>query len=163
MKEIITDFFWEGNRPKVAYNVLIQNIENGGLKLPDFETKVKALQITWVNRMTSSSNAKWKAFPKYFYKCCNLNVLFNSNIDITKQNKDIPNFYKSVYTSWSIVHSTAPKTVIGVQTQCLWNNRYITVENKPIFWKHWSNSGINRVADLLDCNGEFLSHIEIYK
>ena len=37
VKHITTDFIWNGKPPKIAYNVKIQNIKNGGLKLVDFK------------------------------------------------------------------------------------------------------------------------------
>ena len=38
-KQIVTDFIWKGKPPKIAYNVMLQNIENGGLKLVDLKVK----------------------------------------------------------------------------------------------------------------------------
>ena len=45
VKQIVTGFIWNGNPPTIAYNVTIQNIENGGLRLVDFESKVKLLKL----------------------------------------------------------------------------------------------------------------------
>ena len=42
VKQIVVDFIWDGKPSKIAYNVLVQSIEDGGLKLVDFESKVKA-------------------------------------------------------------------------------------------------------------------------
>ena len=45
IKGLITDFLWDGKPAKIAYNVMIQSIKNGGINLVDFESKVKALKI----------------------------------------------------------------------------------------------------------------------
>ena len=37
-KQIVTDFVWNGKGSKIAHDVMIQNIEDGGLKLVDFES-----------------------------------------------------------------------------------------------------------------------------
>ncbi len=37
---------------------LKQYLENGGLKLCDFETKVKSLKLSWVKRLVENNNAK---------------------------------------------------------------------------------------------------------
>ncbi len=37
------NFIWDGNTSEIAQQILIQAIQNGGLKLCHFETKVKAL------------------------------------------------------------------------------------------------------------------------
>ncbi len=36
IKHIVVDFIWEGKTSKIAYDVLIQQTEEGGLKLVDF-------------------------------------------------------------------------------------------------------------------------------
>ena len=48
VKDIIVDFLWDGKPHKIAYNVLIQSIKKGGVKLIDFESKMKALKIGYV-------------------------------------------------------------------------------------------------------------------
>ncbi len=42
---IIQNFIWEGKTAKISKNTLV---ENGGLKLCDFQTKVKSLNLSWV-------------------------------------------------------------------------------------------------------------------
>ncbi len=49
--DIIQNFIWEGKTAKIAQNTLIKNIEQGGLKLCHFPTKVKALKLSWVKTM----------------------------------------------------------------------------------------------------------------
>ena len=47
IKKVIMDFLWEEKPPKIAYNKIIQDYENGGLKLIDLETKEIALKARW--------------------------------------------------------------------------------------------------------------------
>ncbi len=51
INDTIQNFMWDGSTTKIALTTLIQNIENGGLKLCHFETKVKAIQLSWVKRI----------------------------------------------------------------------------------------------------------------
>ena len=76
VKSIIIDFMWGGGSSKIAYNVLIQNIEQGGLKLIDFESKVKSLKASWVKRLTDESGGRWKAASKYFLKTPDIKLFF---------------------------------------------------------------------------------------
>ncbi len=48
VKAIMLDFIWDGKPSRIAYDVLIQSIGNGGLKLMDIDTKVKFLKAVWV-------------------------------------------------------------------------------------------------------------------
>ncbi len=50
IKAIIHDFILDGKPSRIAYEVLIQSIGNGGLKLMDIETKVKSLKAVWVKQ-----------------------------------------------------------------------------------------------------------------
>ncbi len=43
---------WDGGSSKIGYDVIIQQIQDGGLKLIDFGEKIKALKIIWVKRLT---------------------------------------------------------------------------------------------------------------
>ncbi len=45
VKQCIVDFIWDGRSSKIAYDVIIQQIQDGGLKLIDFGEKIKALKI----------------------------------------------------------------------------------------------------------------------
>ncbi len=49
----VKNFIWDGSTSKIAPKTLIQNIENGGLNLFHFETKIKASQLTWIKRMST--------------------------------------------------------------------------------------------------------------
>ena len=68
VKQIVTDFIWNGKPPKIAYNVMIQNIENGGLKLVDFESKVKSLKVGFIKRLLQNKDGKWRATASHFFK-----------------------------------------------------------------------------------------------
>ncbi len=69
---IVVDFIWEGKTFKIAYNVLIQQAEEGGLKLVDFEDKVKSLKVMWVKRLIKDKKERWMATPSSLYKTQNL-------------------------------------------------------------------------------------------
>ena len=68
VKQIVTDFIWNGKPPKIACNVMMQNIENGGLKLVDFESKVKSLKIGFIKRLLQNKDGKWRAIASHFFK-----------------------------------------------------------------------------------------------
>ena len=63
-KQIIVHFLWAGKKPKIAYDALIQDIANGGLKLIDIATKSKALKLTWAKKATEEQPYFWEAFGK---------------------------------------------------------------------------------------------------
>ena len=137
-------------------------MRSGGLKLIDLETKVKSLQISWIKRFSDSSNGKWKAFPSLFYKTSDLSFYFMCNQPPTTANIK-PCFYKTVQHTWA--HLTAIDernlTSENIINQCIWNNRYITIENNSFVWRLWKAAGIYKIGDIFT-NGSFLNVNDYY-
>ena len=157
---IITRFFWNSEWPKIAKNVIIQPICDGGLKFPDFESKVNALKLSWVKRFISQSNGNWKLIPMHYFKCSDVSLFFNCKINTIDCNT-IPDFYKTMFNLWSQLHALQPTSRQMVMNEIIWNNKFITVENKPYLFESWLKAGIMRVSDLLNSDGSFMSHNQI--
>jgi hypothetical protein len=158
VKSLIVDFIWNGKPSKIAYDVLIQQIHDGGLKLVDFESKVKALKVIWVKRMIVENREKWMLAPLLFYKTNNLMDYFSYNQSHTKLT---PKFYQDIHNYWSDIQKLCVVNGTIIAEQTIWNNRYITISNKPYRWERWVKHGICKIKDILNENGDFMSHIEI--
>ena len=156
VKQLCVSFIWDKKPPKIAYDVLIQKIEEGGLKLFDFTSKIKSLTVAWVPRFISTQDCNWKAAPSLFYHTRDLNFHFMCNHK-SKKNL-VPKFYEDIHNNWSQLNEMRTPHVNLIRNQVLWNNRYITSERDPIFWKSWMQHGILKVNDIIDNNGDFLSH-----
>ena len=154
---LIFNFLWDNKRAKVAKDVIIKSIEDGGLKLVDFEQKIKALQLIWVKRMVNNSNGNWKELVKYFYNTDNLTFFFQCKSPVESLDSSIPSFYKDIMGHWTEIHNTVPNTYEEICKEIIWNNKNIRINKKPFLWKTWKESGINFIQDLLDENGQFLS------
>ena len=79
VRKIISDFLWDGKPAKISYDTLVQPIESGGLKLIDFEIKIKSLHAAWVKRLASDTCSKPKAAAAFFLKTDNLKFMFQCN------------------------------------------------------------------------------------
>jgi hypothetical protein len=79
---------------------------------------------------------------------------------------NIPEFYKNILTSWikrGGGQLSSPLTFSNVRNQILWGNRFITSENKYLFFKEWINSGIFFVNDIIDENGKITQEFILHK
>ncbi len=92
VKAIISYFIWDGKLSRIAYEVLIQSVGNGGLKLMDIETKVRSLKAVWIKRFLDLSVNRWKAVPNSFYKTTNIHFFFSANLSPLKVT---PKYYQS--------------------------------------------------------------------
>lgn len=63
-KKTTTDFFWNGKRGKVAYKVLIQDIPQGGIKLPDLLTRIQTSHLYWIKFLWDHP---WRRFSNNIY------------------------------------------------------------------------------------------------
>ena len=70
-------------------------------------------------------------------------------------------FYSDIHNFWSELQTIDNPTNIVIQNQIIWNNRYITIENVSYEWASWQTKCIQYVNDILNANGDFLSHNEI--
>ncbi len=96
INNIIQNFMLDNSTSKIAQKILIQKIENGGLKLCHFETKVKSLQLSWTKHLIDEMESTWKILPKLFYSCTDLNKCFSTNI-YKPNNVNIPTFYLQIH------------------------------------------------------------------
>ena len=67
------DFVWRGKCPKIKHSTLIGDYKEGGYKDVDIETKIMALNITLINKLTANGFYAWKAIPNFlffWYKVC---------------------------------------------------------------------------------------------
>ncbi len=82
---------------QIIQNTLIKNINEGGLRLCHYLTKVDALKLSWIKIVYSDIDANWKTLPKHFYGCNDLKLYFSANHKILNNNKNISPFYRDMH------------------------------------------------------------------
>jgi hypothetical protein len=123
--EMIRKFIWDGKPAKVKYRCLINNLEDGGLKLQDMGAKIKAIKIKWYKNMIKDDfTAPWKAYVNTFCKENIKNILsYNSSVNDLPDFKD--EFYREILTTWVEIHFQEPKTSEDVCRQQICHNAFI--------------------------------------
>ena len=99
-KNVITDFIWDGKKPKIKYDTLIGNCDNGGINLPNFESQIKANRVKWALNLLDENNVKaWKSFPMQHLASIGGTKAIGTNFDKERIPKVLLHFYKSVLVS----------------------------------------------------------------
>ena len=161
INNIIQNFIWNGST-KISQKTLIQDTKQGGLKLCHFQTKVDAIKLTWVKRLTSNTTHKWKIIPKQYYNSSNLNIYFNSNHKIlTKQ--AIPTFYLNIHNIYMKYFKKESNNIHEILDQSLWYNENLKINKDYIYLRNWESAGINTIRDLLSDYGTFFNISELNK
>jgi hypothetical protein len=163
-KELFS-FLNSGGSEKIKRNTLIGEYEEGGYKMTDLESYIKAIKINWINRLLEIDGI-WKKYLKdkisidlkYFAKC---NVKYE---DLHfKLHKD--NMWNEVLKEWCRENHSQPTTLQEILNQNLWLNSFIKIGKKCPIWKKWYNNDIKWIADLIIIDNEnhrrFLTHEEI--
>ena len=138
---------------KVKRNVMISEIESGGLKMVDITLLQQSFQLEWVSRLYKEvTDAKWTWIPNYYCKISGLNLnILNSTIG-TKQFKGLGHFFNTVWNNHFCTWLQNNKTSTinrNIKSQCIWNNDKIRYQNNVLFFKEIATNGINFVSDLL--------------
>ena len=152
-------FLWKNKKDKIKRSGLYQDLNNGGIRMIDFDIMLKALKLTWIPRLwRTSENSNWCIIPRYYFRRMGgLNFLLRCNYD-TNHFNDLPLFYKKIlefFNELKILYSYDQK-----QELILFNNKDILVDGKPIFLSEWFRKGIPSINDLLNESGNVLTFQE---
>ena len=160
VNSIIFPFIWNFKPDKIKRNSLIGPISKSGLNMVNFVDVEKSLKAAWVNRYRLSEDSHWCVLLDPLLAKFGGPFLFQCNYDLKMLGlKDLPPFYpfyKSVKTVWQELHSKIPLRVNEMKDEILWNNRFIKIGGKTIYYRTWVSKGIRKVNDL-DSHGLFFS------
>ena len=157
--KVVKDFIWEGGKEKIKWNILTGNKQDGGLGLFDITNKQKALKVQWIFDLPQNSPVKWLA--DYFLNNKLGDLLWEANLKGVENQRTIVthNFWLEVLQHWSQLNYEHKDQG---QNQIIWYNSEILIENKSIFYRKWSEAGINRVKDVIE-NNQWLTEQDIFR
>ena len=160
-KLITRAFVWQNKPSKVKYLCLINKLENGGLKLQDIESKLSAIKLKWVKKITDPDyQAPWKSYIASFFKG-DSQYIPHYNLD----KGDLPKkaikdkFYKELLHMWTSIHFTKPTDTKDTCCEIIWYNSNIKIDKKTISISNWRRAGILQIHNLLNEQGKFADRI----
>ena len=77
---------------------MINEYENGGLKIIDLESMVKSLQLAWLKRIFGENKGARKSYLRASLKCYGGLFLFYCNYDI--KDHYVPSLFYSKLLQW---------------------------------------------------------------
>ena len=118
------------------------------------KAKLESLRIQCVKRLVNNNFHSWKIIPTVLLKDVGGVSLFHSNLALSDSCKlksdNYPEFYKSIVHLWIKISPTDPQSEHDIFSQTLWNNKYILIKRKLIFFLEFYQKGINTINDLID-------------
>ena len=59
LNRLASNFLWNSKTSKIAFDNIIQPVENGGLKFPNPEFRIKSLKLAWIKKAFRNSDEIW--------------------------------------------------------------------------------------------------------
>lgn len=85
---------------KVRHLLVINEYEEGGLKMIDLETMVKSLRLAWLKRIFNGNDGTWKRYLKHQLKPIGGLFFKNHNYDVNDHTIS-SQFYRELLLWWS--------------------------------------------------------------
>ena len=154
INRLIYGFIWRGN-DKIKRSAIINDIEDGGLKMLDLESMIKAQRVIALKKYLDISENSWKVILDEFLQGVGGKLVLSCNFDSRKLPIYIPAFYTECFDAWSELTSTSVNSYEDVINQVIWNNKNIIVQKESVFDEYLFTLGIIKIGDLLSDTGIF--------
>ena len=147
INRILYTFVWKG-KDKVKRSSLINDINEGGLKMPHIESMINTQRITCIQKYLDDSLRSWKFILNYYLKRVGGKVLFLCNFNLSTLPLELPRYYKECLIAWALLNNSNPSSLEEIANQIIWNNKYICVNGKSVFNQRLFSKGFYKVGDL---------------
>ena len=160
MDNMIREFIWNNKKAKIAYSILQNPKCAGGLGLVNLRAKDISLKATWPQVL-----AKEEEYSEMVYnimRCTTIKEdiwrcrLLPDDVCMLKIKNQ---FWADVLVSWcEFNYNYQYKT----ESELLWYNSTVRIQNKPFFWKDIYNSGLIFIHQLFS-NKKFKSQEQVWE
>ena len=96
----------------------------------------KSLKILWVKRLLNEEELQRKIIPLKYLENVGGKLVFLCNYNIKKLGLELPPVFIEILSAWSELKQTNPKSSKDIQNEILWNNRFILIDGKSVWWEN---------------------------
>ena len=140
--KVLYNFVWK-KKHHVKRTTLIASPSQGGFKMPDFNTLIRA------HKTNAGTNCNKTA--SFILKTNNVENFLKYKNDI-KYLHPVPKLYEQLLDIWYFIHNKKPMTVQEILQENIWFNFNILNGNKPIYNKERDEAGIRCIQNLVEGN-----------
>ena len=158
LDKLIFNFLWNNKPPRIKRETIIATVKDGGLRMPDIYAFHIAQKVLGMKNLILEEG-----------KCLNLFLATSGvqkhTLEYKLNCKYIKNFkgdqfHEQILQCWFNINSNTPEDINGVLNEYVFMNRYIIINNAPIYPEDY---GIDqslrslRIVDIVDADHNFLS------
>ena len=160
VNKIIFDFIWKG-KDKIKRSALISDIEDGGLKAPHLDSIIETQRILCCKKLACDQPSNWKKILLHYLEPVGGKLILCCDFDLKKLSVKLPAFYEECFKSFAKCSAANHTSVQDQNRQDLskaivWNNKFICIGGKSVYFKNLAEKGILRIGDLISDNNEFI-------
>ena len=148
INDLIFKFLWDGKRDKIKRSEMIADCGDGGQKILDIMTFNKSLKIAWIVKYISDDcKSKWKTFWDSYLSKWGGKLVFLGSLG----KKDADDFLQELIEIWADFNFR--DSFLSKHDFCssmIWNNSLVRIANRPFFYKHWAEAGVQNIKDLVN-------------
>lgn len=135
----------------MAYNLLLQDIPKGGIKLPDLPTRIATTHLYWIKYIWEQPHSIMASILKELVDYDDARRVLECRADLASRVHHNHTFLNTIMTTWEKLQSKEPakNSEEGVLRQAIWDNKYILIGQRPVRWPQWREAGIFYINDLL--------------
>ena len=130
LNQLLFKFLWNGT-DKVTRASVINEYEEGGLKMIDLDSMIKSLRLAWLKWIFNGNDGTWKSYLQYLLEPMGGCFFLNCNYDI-KDYKILSQSYYELLLWWSNFRDTFASE--NEWQNIIWNNKEIRIDTKPVFY-----------------------------
>ena len=164
IEKIFLDFLWGDIKTKIAKNFIMNDRENGGLKVTDIFLKEKALKISWIKRLLENDTQSYSPYLASVTKI-KLEILLQCNLKTADMQHGFssppPSFWVNVLSYWFEQNFTEHGKSKTPGMEIIWFNSNIRIENKVIFYKNFYENNITQVNQLYGEGTNWLTYDDL--
>ena len=151
LQKLITNFIWNGKKPKIRLKTLTLNKCDGGRRLVNLKLRDASLKIEWVKRVAEGEDQILRSLAFYLINTQIQNDIFwecNFSPADVQQFRSHSKFWEDVLIVWSKYNYHVPETEAEISEQVLWYNSHIKINGNMLYNEKLYQTGIIYVKDL---------------
>ena len=153
LDKIFYKFLWNSGPDRISRNNMIRNEREGGLRMSQIRTFLKALKVTWFRRLLiNPKNIIWSSLSNIeFAKLFSLGDGYALHITQELRNP----FWVDILHSWKeFINCQKAESLSDILYSPVWFNSELQ-GGQNLFYKNWYDKGIRSILDIINVQGEF--------
>lgn len=157
IQKLCFEFVWDKKPDKIKRKFSVQNIENGGIGIPNIYAFVQSLKLSWIRRLLSKPS-KWQILLQtQCPEVKNLNKYGSKKFLKCNCNQ----FWKDVFVAYDNFNKNIDiQDESEVLSEPIFYNDKFKISNTAFCFKGWTDKNIFHVKDIVNEQGVFLTYDE---